>query len=168
MKKNLKKVGKTEAAKEEMKTVIEFDKKQYDALVRAVAVAGSIYGLMTDFVDKNYEKESDALEHLESWILAFAGRFGMADMVEIFEGDNVLKDDVVDRYTDDLVQYEEWAFWDVLAHKLTDRELARRYKAGELKNMTEDQILDLHFELEEKYEKELDKNGIEHFELKEK
>ncbi len=142
-------------------TSIEFDRARYETLVRALQIAGSVYGVLGDMVDDGYKKHSDAMEDLESWVLASAAAFGMARVVEIFEGKNVLTDEAMDKYTDDLIEYEEWMFWDVLAHKLTDRELDRRRAAGALKGMTEREIMDLHAELEEKYNEELDAHGIE-------
>jgi hypothetical protein len=156
--------------KPEPKSSIEFDKKQYETLVRVLQVAGSVYAILGDMVDEKYKKQSDAMDDLESWILARAGEFGMADIIEIFENKNVLKDEAMDKYTDDLTQYEEWAFWDVFAHKLADREMARRYAAGNFpaeKAIGGHELMHLHFELEEKYEKEFDEHGIDRFEIRE-
>ena len=74
----------TNMKKIEKKIAIEFDKKQYETLVRALQIAGSVYGIMGDMVDESYKKESEAMDDLESWVLACAGEFGMARLVEIF------------------------------------------------------------------------------------
>jgi hypothetical protein len=153
--------------KPEQRLSIEFDKKQYEALVRALQVAGSVYDILSDMVDERYDAPADELGDLESWVLAKAGDFGMANIVEIFEGKNVLKDAAMDRYTDDLTEYEEWAFWDMFAHKLANREMARRYKKDGTPNMNLEELLDLHIELEEKYAEEFDKHGLDHVEIKE-
>jgi len=153
--------------KPEQRSSIEFDKKQYEALVRAVQIAGSVYDILSDMVDERYDAPADELGDLTSWVLAKAGEFGMANVVEIFEGKNVLKDSAMDRYTDDLTAYEEWAFWDVFAHKLADREMARRYKKDGAPNLNLEELLDVHIELEEKYEKEFDDHGLDHVEIKE-
>jgi hypothetical protein len=73
----------------------------------------------------------------------------------------------MDRYTDDLMEYEEWAFWDVFAHKLADREMARRYKKDDAPNLNLEELLDVHIEIEEKYGKEFDDHGLDHVEIKE-
>jgi hypothetical protein len=154
--------------KTETKSSIEFDKKQYETLVRALQIAGSIYSILGDMVDEKYIKQADAMDDLESWILGKAGEFGMADIVEIFETKNVLKDDATDKYIDHLVEYEEWAFWDVFAHKLADRDMAQRYEKGELPpKLKGHELMHLHFELEEKYEKEFEKHGLDRFEIRE-
>jgi|GEM_PF-1536892 hypothetical protein len=151
----------------EKKLSIEFDKKQYAALVRALQIAGSVYDILSDMVDDEYDAPADETGDLASWVLAKAGEFGMANIVEIFEGKNVLKDEVVDRYTDDLTEYEDWAFWDVFAHKLADREMAQRIKRGGVARGSFEEMLDLHIELEEKYEKEFEEHGLDHVEIKE-
>ncbi len=153
--------------KPEQRSSIEFDKKQYEVLVRALQVAESIYDILSDGVDERYDVPADELGDLTSWVLAKAGEFGMANLVEIFEGKNVLKDDAMDRYTDDLMEYEEWAFWDVFAHKLADREMARRYKKDGAPNVNLEELLDIHIGLEEKYAEEFDAHGLDHVEIKE-
>lgn len=149
------------------KSSIEFDKKQYEALVRALQVAGSMYDILSDMVDGEYGAQADDINDLESWVLAKAGEFGMAHLVTIFEGKNVLKDDAMDRYIDDLTAYEEWAFWDVFAHKLADREMARRYKRSDISKLNMEELFDVHIELEEKYGRELDEHGLNHVEIRE-
>ncbi len=139
----------------DQKTSIEFDRPRYEALVRALQIAGSVYGVLGD------DKQSDAIDDLESWVLAAAGTFGMAGDVEFFEGKNVLTDAAMDRCADDLAEYDEWVFWNELAHKLTDRELDRRRSRGELAGMGEREIMNLHAELEEKFAAEFDAHGIE-------
>jgi hypothetical protein len=161
---------------------IEFDAKQYETLVRALQVAGSVYGLMSDFVGADYKKQAEMMDELESWILGKAGEFGMAGEVEIFEGKNVLKDEATDKYTDDLIEYEEWAFWDVFAHKMADRDMAemerkeqeqqaekvKAEKEGEPHKLSEHELLHLHLELEEKYATEFEEHGLDHVEIREK
>ena len=151
----------------DLRVPIEFNKKQYEALVRALQIAGSVYDILSDMVDERYDAPADDLSDLTSWVLAKAGEFGMANIVEIFEGKNVVKDDVADKYDEDLTEYEEWAFWDVFAHKLADREMARRYKKDGTPNLNLEELLDVHIELEEKYEKEFDDHGLDHVEIKE-
>jgi hypothetical protein len=145
---------------------IEFDAKQYETLVRALQVAGSVYGLMSDFVGADYKKQAEMMDELESWILGKAGEFGMAGEVEIFEGKNVLKDEATDKYTDDLIEYEEWAFWDVFAHKMADRDMARREEERMKEKLSEHELLHLHLELEEKYAEEFEEHGLDHVEIK--
>jgi len=151
----------------DLRIPIEFNKQQYEAFVRALQIAGSVYDILSDMVDERYDAPADELGDLESWVLAKAGEFGMANIVEIFEGKNVLKDAAMDRYTDDLMEYEEWAFWDVFAHKLADREMARRYKKDDAPNLNLEELLDVHIEIEEKYGKEFDDHGLDHVEIKE-
>jgi len=153
--------------KSEQKTSIEFSKKQYEVLVQALQIAESVYGILGDMVDERYDKQADAIEDLESWVLAKAGEMGMANIVEIFEGKNVLTDDAMDKYTDDLLAYEEWVFWDVFAHKLADREMARRLKKGNISKDNMRELFDLHGELEEKFEKEFEEHGLDHVEIEE-
>jgi len=149
------------------KSSIEFDKKQYEALVRALQIARSVYDILSDMVDEEYDAPADAIGNLESWVLAKAGEFGVANIVEIFEGENVLKDDAMDKYTNDLTEYEDWAFWDVFAHKLADREMARRIKQGGVSRGNFEEMLGFHIELEEKYEKEFEEHGLDRVEVKE-
>jgi hypothetical protein len=151
----------------DLRVPIEFNKKQYQALVRALQIAGSMYDILSDMVDERYDAPADELGDLESWVLAKAGEFDMANIVEIFEGKNVVKEDVADQYTDDLTAYEEWAFWDVFAHKLADREMARQHKKDGASNLNFEKLLDLHIEFEEKYAEEFDKHGLDHVEVKE-
>jgi hypothetical protein len=112
----------------EQRSSIEFDKKQYEALMRALQIAGSVYDILSDMVDERYDAPADELGDLTSWVLAKAGEF---------------------------------------AHKLADREMARRYKKDGTPNLSLEELLDLHIELEEKYAEEFDEHGLDHVEIKE-
>ncbi|HUZ92696.1 MAG TPA: hypothetical protein VNG29_01725 [Candidatus Paceibacterota bacterium] len=142
-------------------TSIEFTKEQYESLVRALEAAGSVYALLGDAVNERYRKRGDAIDDLASWVLAKAGEVGMGELVEIVEHRNVLRESDAEKISDDLDAYDEQSFWDLLAHKLADRELERRYGA-DLREMDPDLRHDLHIEFEERFAEGLRKHGLGH------
>ncbi len=154
------------AKKTEKMIGMEFSKAQYETLVRALEVAGGVYGILGDLVGDGYKKNASALQDLESWVLGKAGDFGMAKHVEIFEGENVLTEKAASAYLDDLLDYEDWAFWDLLAEKMAERELARLFTPKQLKAMTWEQRMGRHAELVDRFYDEFDKHDLKNVEVK--
>lgn len=141
-------------------------KKQYKSLLRALDVAGFIYGIMGDTVDKKYKKQSKENDDLIDEILKYADQFGQTAFVEKFEGKNVLSDDYSNKILEDIAEFEEYVFWDNLVSKLSLKGMHEKYSPEEIEKMEEMDFLKGIWELEEKYHEILEKDGIDNFELK--
>lgn len=151
-----------------MKTKIEFTKKQYEVLINALQIAGSVYGIMGDMVDKKYKKQSGELDELESYLLKNAEELGLGAMVEIFQNRQVVDQEYLEKAIADLGEFEEYSFWDILPRKLAERDLVR--KLGEEKVRAMDTLEYIHDEypIEDEYRYEFDKHGVARLEIKKK
>lgn len=140
---------------------VTFTKEQFEVLMNALQIAGLVYGIMGDMVDEKFKKQSDELDALESHVLEHADEVGMGDIVDDFDGRNVVVEERVTKAIDDLGEYEEYAFWDLLAHKLARRDLAR--KLGEEAALAMDPA-DRYMavgDIADEYFEEFDEHGLE-------
>ena len=149
-----------------MKTNIELTKKQYEVLMNALQIAGSVYGIMGDIVDKKYKKRSGEIDELESYLLEKAKELGLGNMIEIFQEKKVVDQEYLEKAMNDLFEYDEFVFWDTLPRKLANRNLVR--KLGKEKIRTMDNIAYIHVEypIEDEYRNEFDKHELERLEIK--
>lgn len=145
-----------------------FTEKQYKTLIRCVALAGSVYGVMGDMVGEDYKKESKDIDDLMDYILNWADDFDMADQVDEFRGRKYVTDEYSDDIMDDLNEYEDYAFWDMLVRELARKEFFNKYSDGDIENMDQKVYLTKIFELEEKYHKMATDIGTAGLELKAK
>lgn len=140
---------------------IEFTNKQYKILMELV-YAGNI--LINGFREKkDVNKE---YEELEYYIYSFAKEYNFAEYVqydEEFDGHFPTKK--FDGYMrEKIYDYDNYVFWSKLP-----TEMARRDAAGEFEDEINEEnfkeFLKLLCKLEEKYEKELEKNGLEYVKI---
>ena len=125
--------------KEEIKNIAITD-KQFEVLLRAVAVAGSIYGVMSDMVDDKYDKQADETEDVEKLLCGYAYAFGLSNVVEESEDKQVIKmeSDWYDDISDDISEYDDYAVYDTLSNKLGWRDFRAKYSEEEIKEMAEE------------------------------
>ena len=111
--------------------------KQFESLVRAVAIAGSVYGVMGDMVDEKYKKQSDAMDEVEKILSGRAHDFGLGKIIEEYDGSKVidLQTDWYDAVLDDLSEYDKYATFETLAGDLGRRDFRAKYSEEEIKKM---------------------------------
>ena len=150
---------------------IYISKEEYESLLKSIVFMGTIYGLMGDFVDKKYKKESSIVGQLEDKLCSFSSQFGLSSITEEFEGRKVLKMESswYQKVTDDMDKYEEYITYNNLSNKLAWRDFEREYSLKEIKKMVTKNSGYLGPELykyEEKYWKEFDEHEYSRLEIK--
>ncbi|MBU1102727.1 hypothetical protein KJ853_03685 [Patescibacteria group bacterium] len=145
---------------------IDLNREQFLALVRYLASAGYIYGLLGDIVDDKFKKQSDETDELENYLLRYAKDFDCEKIVDEFEGKKFLSEKENDKILDDISEYDEYAFWSELANRLAKRDFFRTHSQQEIEKMDDFEIMHKQAEIEDKYWEELEKKGIEKFELR--
>lgn len=152
-------------AKNKEKSNFELTKMQYEVLMNALQIAGSVYGVMGDMVDKKYKKQSDKLDELESYLLENAGELGLYEMVDIFQEKKVVDEEYLNKAIDDLSEYEEYSFWDNLARKLADRDLLRKLGEEKLRAMDNIEYINAEYPIEDEYHKEFEEYGLDRIKI---
>lgn len=148
-----------------MEHPIVFTKRQYEALIRAVQMADSVYGIMGDMVDKKYKKQSVQMDELEDVVFRQAEAFGMGHMVDEFQGKKHMKDGHEEEYMEDLLTFEGYAMWDNLARNLARRDLAKAYTLEQLQAMDHMKYIGLESRTEERYHEEFEEHGLTRLEV---
>lgn len=147
------------------KSFMQLSQEQYQTLLRAIQVASSMYGVMGDMVDEKYKQHSDALDELEGVVLYQAESYGLGHMTEFFNDKVILKEEYFSKYLDDVLEYDEYVFWDLLARRLAERDVHRNYTAEELKNMDDAEWIELVSTAEETYLDEFEQDGLDNLVL---
>ncbi len=138
---------------------IKISKKDYDVLVRNIAIWNWVYWIMSDMVDSKFKKEADEWDILLDKILKSSEN---KDIYEKFDWKLMLTDEYMEKITDDMVTYDTSVFWE----KLID-ELAKKRMWAKI-NLLENYMMD-----DEYYEhldfvwKEFQKNWLKNVYLKE-
>lgn len=114
------------------------------------------------------EEASDqvsAFEELESKILEKAGHSGLGDWIEFDEETQRfrVKEDREEQlfYHDCYEEFRNESFWDELAVRLADRDLARVIGLKKWESLTEEQRRARTIDLEKRYWEEFSKNGVD-------
>ena len=149
-----------------MKTNIALTKKQYEVLMNALQIAGSVYGIMGDMVDKKYKKQSGEIDELESYLLESAEELGLGAMIEIFQKKKVLDEKYLEKAMDDLFEYDEFVFWDTLPRKLADRDLVQKLGKEKVRTMDSTAYIHAEYPIEDEYRNEFDTHELERLEIK--
>lgn len=140
---------------------IEFTDKQYKLLMDLV-YAGNI--LINGF--KEDKEISKAYEDLEYYIYSFAKEYASEDYVEY---DKEFKEYSPTQKFDEhmrekIYEYDNYVFWSKLPTEMARRDAARQFKE-DINEENFKEFLKLACKLEQKYEKELEENGLEHVEI---
>lgn len=119
---------------------INITKKQYETLLKTIAVSQFVYGALGDFVDEKYKKESTKLEELERHLASHAKDFGFEEITEEFEGERVIKmeGDWYHSIYEDIEEYDEYKLFQNLANKLGWRDFRRDHTKEEIDKMAEE------------------------------
>ncbi|MFC1678246.1 hypothetical protein ACFLZ9_00740 [Patescibacteria group bacterium] len=145
---------------------INISKKQYQTLIKCVETAGTIYGVMGDMVDEKHKKFSGDIDELSDYVLGFAKEFGIEGIAEKYRGKWGVTEKYMDEFMDDLKEYDEYAFWEMLVRELAKKEFEKKYLRAEIKKMSHEEYLKKIFELEDKYWRWTEKTGLDGLEIK--
>ncbi len=133
-----------------------FTKREFKVLLEQVLV-GSILQLDSD------EKKTLEIKALMQKLLKVAREAKVYQTIEYDELQDELfmpievEDDVLEMIED----YEEDIFMDKLLDEFVARDIQKKYNPRMLANMTEEKYMELYAIEEEKYIREIDKNGLE-------
>ncbi len=147
--------------KKEQKVQIELTTAQYKILIDSIGVASSIYGVMGDMVDEKYKTQSSALEDLEQHVLEKAADLGLSSLVHVFGGKKHIDDDHMDLLMDDILEYDEFNFWDTLPEKLAERDLRELHGPKKLNKLDPLEFIDLEYPIEMKYREEFEEHDVD-------
>lgn len=149
---------------------INFTKKQYEDLVTMSQLSGWVLGILGDTIpddDGRYKKMSNEHGKLESYLLSFADEYGLGGVVERFNDELTLDDDETEKYGEIMDDFEEFVFWDNLENRMARRDFYRTISEEERKEADKTGWLPERFrDIEEKYRKEFDENGVDNLEVK--
>ncbi len=145
---------------------ISITDKHFESLLRAVAIAGSIYGVMSDMMDEKYKKQAGAMDEIEKILSGYAYGFGLDRIVEDHENEQVIdmQSDWYDEVMDDIFEYDEYATFDTLSNKLGWRDFKLKYTQEEIDKMASEHSGYLGvplYDFENKYYEEFNENDYE-------
>lgn len=151
---------------------INITKKQYQDLIMMSQLSEWVLGILGDTVaddEVDYKELSNRNEELEKYLLGFAGEFDMGDKIDNYKDDIFLDEDESEKYHEIISDYDDYVFWNELENRLARRDFFRTITEAEKKEAEETGWLPERFrEIEEKYRKEFEENGVENFEIKKK
>ena len=153
-----------------MKKSIKFSQNEFEILLKAVTLAGTIYALMGDMVDEKYKSSVDQMDNIENILCSLAKEFGLHKIVEYFDGKTVM--DMEGKWFEnvmaDLDEYEEFATFDKLSHKLAHRDFYREHSEEEIKKLIKEHggyIGVLLYDYEKKYWDEFETHDYDRLEI---
>lgn len=133
---------------------IKLSKEQYRELVKLIYLGN---WMMNSF--RNGEERVTSVEDVEQYIYSFANQFDAKDLIQYKDQYDFY--DVTAEFEAEMQpfidDYDDDTFWAELADRLALRDISR--KLGPIQYLTDDQLNDK-FELEEKYYREFEKNGL--------
>ena len=142
---------------------INFTKKQYECLLKAVYMAGSMIDAVTD------ESEDNEFTDMEKYIYSFAKHFGSEHYVaydenekRYYPSERLEEDEEVNEY---IQSYDDDTFWEKLIFNLSRRDMENEYGEAAVEMMSEEECLVKEQPFAEKYEKEFGKNGLKNLAL---
>ena len=146
---------------------IEFTKEQFEALLKAVYLGNWMANAIHNRTKEDPQDEK--IEEIEDYVFSFAKEFGFDNYVDY---DQKYKkhfptnefDEVAQKYVED---YDEDCFWDELFHRISDRDFDRTYSDEEISKMEMRERFEKEEPFREKWNNELNEQGIERLEIKE-
>ncbi len=131
---------------------IEFNGKQVETLLKWVAMADFIYGVMSDMVAEKYKKDAENFDNLIAHLLKYSKDESIQDT---FRWKKCFSDEYIDNFAPELLEYENWVFGDLLI-----RNMAKELLASQLHGLDREESLALIFEMEEKLYKIFEKHWL--------
>ena|SRR3989338_11044687 len=150
------------------KEKIELTKAQFLALLKAVYLGNWIANAHRD--GSREDPMISEYEMIGDFIFSHARKFGFDRYVDDelaaerkFYPTRWFEEETdVDKLHE---EYDEESFWDELIDRLAERDLFRKYSENEIKQMTRDEYFVRLHELIDKWENEVNENGIERLEI---
>ena len=141
---------------------INLTKEQYKTLVELVDLGQWMANAIRT---KRIKKYDDMEQH----VFSFTKQAGLQDCVDY---DDKLKMHFLLREFEETVifplkeEYDDYTFWDELAHRLADRDMLKRFGEKELARMPRDEMNKVRDALVSKYEDESVEHGLDRLEIK--
>ena len=141
---------------------IELDDKQFASLMNAIGISTYVYGLLSDMVDDKFKENLLRIESLERLFLQNPkdSSFDKSNY-EVFNWENVLSQQYLDIIGIDMANYDQFAFWDVLAKSLAQRELESNYTQEQIESLWEQEFIERMIIIEDKYRQEFSQNWLD-------
>ncbi len=137
---------------------IELNQKDYKTLLRTVAVSDYVYGIMSDLVDEKYKEDAKQNDSLIDKLLAH----NTDPTIESnYRGKKIFSDIYMDEVMEDIMQFEDYNFWDLLVRKIARKISAKVIPMAAKKKMTKDEFMHMIFELEEKLRNDFERNELD-------
>ena len=143
------------------KEILELTENQYRILIKLIYLGKWMYD--------SYRIEQDKeIENLEQHIFSLSEKFKTENLVYFNdEFKNYFPTRNLEDQIHDLVdQYNDYTFWEELIHRLARRDFINKFGEEIISEMDVKQILEHEQPLIDKYEHELEKNGIDNLVLK--
>jgi hypothetical protein len=142
---------------------IRLSKKQYLCLLKAVRAGSSVFGILGDYVSKEYKKQSNEIHDLEKYLFSLASEFGAESLTEVFHGELIASDEFSGEMQDVMDDYDEQTFWQELEVTLGKRDFENSITEAEIKEMKENNgwYPDRIHEIYEKWSSEFEENGVD-------
>lgn len=138
---------------------INLDKKQYEALLKSLAVSSHIYAIMSDLIDEKYQNSLTDMEGLQSHFLNLAEQADFAKVnYDIYDSELLLSDTYMEKINEEITQFTDFEFYDNLAREMAQKELEESMSVKDLSNMSEEKYISKMRTLENKYTQEFEKN----------
>jgi|WetSurMetagenome_2_1015567.scaffolds.fasta_scaffold658597_1 hypothetical protein len=112
------------------------------------------------------EKES-SLENLEQLLLACSGTKANNSFVDYDKENDYysLSEEIEDELMEQIENYDESQFWEILVSRLTMRDLHSKYSEDELEAMPEDKGMKALEEIQKQYFAEFEENDVDNLKL---
>lgn len=156
-------------SKNNEKINIEFSKKQFVALLKAVYLGNWMANANRDGSVEDPHKEE--YEMIEDYIFSFAKQFGFDEYVddEDAKEGKFFPTRKFEEETDAHElheEYDEETFWDELIDRLGDRDFHKHFSKEGVLKMSQEERFEKLYEFIDKWADEIDENGIERLEIK--
>ena len=148
---------------------IELTKEQYQDLIKANAIGNAVLGILGDSFPDEYKQQSNTIDSLQEYLLKYAGEFDSNDLIEDFEGKEVLSQEYYEEKIMPIVDtYDDVTVCDDLARALARRDFRRDFTQAEIRKMAKQNGGYLGVEMydyEKKYWDEFDKHDYDRLEI---
>lgn len=150
---------------------IGFTKEQFKILLKLAYLGEWMVNANRDGSAENPRKKE--YEKLEDYIFSFAKEFGFGEYVDNEDADKgkFFPTRIFEEETDVHKlheEYDEETFWDELIDRLGERDFYRHYSKNKLQKMSQKERFVNLYEFIDKWAEEIDENGIERLEIKNK
>ncbi|MBU4480249.1 hypothetical protein KKG48_02290 [Patescibacteria group bacterium] len=144
---------------------IDFTKKQYDKLLKAVYL-----GCWMANAHRTNDRD-DEFDDLESYVFSFAKKFGLEKYLDDENADE--KKFFPTRYFEEETEvqkikeeYDEDTFWDELIERLADSDFYKVYSKAEIKKMSREEYFEKFYEIHDKIAEKINADGLDALKLK--